>query len=112
MGGGYIATSRFERRACERYQPGGGQQRFYGFDLPAGQVSARGITHGDSGDIDLYIGVGGGPTTDNVCKSERPSNAETCTISNPAAGICHVLLNGFWLRRAQVSRPHTISGQW
>ena len=73
-----------------------GEQRFYRFEVPAGQASARFITNGGSGDIDIYIGVGGRPTTtSNVCKSEGPTTAETCTISNPAAGTYYVLLNGY-----------------
>ncbi|MDC0708233.1 M4 family metallopeptidase [Stigmatella sp. ncwal1] len=65
----------------------------YKLTVPAGQTSLKFVTTGGSGDLDLYVKLGSaGDASSNNCKSEGTSSAETCTITNPAAGDWYVTL--------------------
>ncbi|MCE9572675.1 MAG: M4 family metallopeptidase [Deltaproteobacteria bacterium] len=73
-----------------------GTQTFYQLVVPSGQASLSFTTAGGSGDVDMYVQVGSKPSTSTyLCKSEGSATAETCTISNPAAGTYFVLLNAY-----------------
>jgi vibriolysin len=73
-----------------------GNQKFYSLVVPSGQTTLAFTTSGGSGDVDMYVHVGSVPSTSTyTCKSESGTNAETCTITNPAAGTWYVLLNAY-----------------
>jgi vibriolysin len=65
--------------------------------VPAGQASVTFTISGGTGDADMYLGaVGTQPTTTTyTCRPYKNGNAETCTVTNPAAGTYHVMLNGY-----------------
>lgn len=61
--------------------------------VPAGASNLKFVTSGGSGDVDVYAKLGSAPTTASyTCKSDTPSNSETCTISNVQAGTYYVKL--------------------
>jgi serine protease len=64
--------------------------------VPAGASGLKFVTSGGSGDADLYVRFGAQPTTTSfTCKSEGPTNAETCNIATAQAGTYHVLVRGY-----------------
>ena len=68
-----------------------GAWKYYTIVLPAGSSNLRFITAGGTGDADIYAKFGANPTTtDNVCKSESSTNAETCAVASPQTGTYHV----------------------
>ncbi|TDK30179.1 pre-peptidase C-terminal domain-containing protein [Luteimonas terrae] len=73
-----------------------GSQQFWTIQVPAGTASLRVAMSGGSGDADLYVRAGSQPTTTAYdCRPYLTGNNETCTISNPAAGTYHVLINAY-----------------
>jgi hypothetical protein len=73
-----------------------GSQKFWTISVPAGASNLQFQTSGGSGDADLYVRFGSAPTTSSYdCKSDGGSNAETCSITSPAAGTWHVLVHGY-----------------
>jgi len=73
-----------------------GSQQFWTIQVPAGTSSLRVALSGGTGDADLYVRAGSQPTTAAYdCRSWATGNNETCTISNPAAGTYHVLINAY-----------------
>ncbi len=73
-----------------------GSQRFYTITVPAGRPSLTITTSGGTGDVDLYTRRGSRPTTTTYdCRPFRTGNAETCTVTNPAAGTYFILLNAY-----------------
>ena len=59
----------------------------YSVTVPAGTTSLVFNISGGTGDADLYVRLGAAPTTSSyTCRPYTGGNAETCTISNPAAG--------------------------
>ena len=59
----------------------------YSVTVPAGTTSLVFNISGGTGDADLYVRLGAAPTTTSyTCRPYIGGNAETCTISNPAAG--------------------------
>ena len=64
--------------------------------VPAGATSLTVTISGGTGDVDLYIRRGAVPTfTTYDCATEAGGNAESCVISNPAAGTYFIML-GLW----------------
>ena len=64
--------------------------------VPAGATSLTVTIAGGTGDVDLYIRRGAVPTFSTYdCASEAGGNAESCVISNPAAGTYFIML-GLW----------------
>lgn len=62
--------------------------------VPAGADSLVVTMAGGSGDVDLYLRLGGVPTTSTfACRSWNSGNNEYCKISNPAAGTWFLLLD-------------------
>ena len=71
-------------------------QAFYKIVVPSGQTSLTIAISGGTGDVDLYTKLGARPTLSTYdCRPYKTGNAETCTVTNPAAGTYYVLLNGY-----------------
>lgn len=69
---------------------------YYKISVPAGRASLTVTTSGASGDLDLYVRAGSKPTTSSYTrKSDGPSNSETITLNNPAAGDYYILVYGY-----------------
>jgi hypothetical protein len=68
-----------------------GSRLFYRVNVPAGATQLRVTFSGGTGDGDLYLRPGSA-TAASACSSENAANAETCTITNPAAGVWYVML--------------------
>ncbi|SET71893.1 M4 family metallopeptidase [Stigmatella erecta] len=68
-----------------------GTSKFYKLTVPPGQASLSFVTSGGSGDLDLYVKRGAaGDMGSYDCKSEGPSTAEECVITDPAEGDWYV----------------------
>jgi hypothetical protein len=72
---------------------------YYSLNVPAGSSSVTftitGSTSG-SNDADLYVKAGSQPTTSSYdCRPYKTGSNETCTITNPTAGLYDVMLVGF-----------------
>jgi PKD repeat protein len=68
----------------------------YTVEIPAGMASLVVTISGGSGDADLYVRAGSQPTTSAYdCRPYKNGNAETCTITNPAAGTMHIGLRAY-----------------
>jgi vibriolysin len=73
-----------------------GGQKFWSMAVPAGQASVTFTISGGTGDADLYVQAGTKPTkTAYTCRPYKDGNAETCTITNPAAGTYWVMLDAY-----------------
>ncbi len=73
-----------------------GAQAFYKIDVPAGQTSLTISISGGTGDADMYTKFGARPTLSTYdCRPYKSGNAESCTVTNPAAGTYYVMLNGY-----------------
>ena len=73
-----------------------GSQKLYTLAVPAGKSSVTFTTTGGSGDADIYVKLGSAPsTTSYTCRSEGTTNAETCTITNPASGTWYLLVYAY-----------------
>ena len=73
-----------------------GSQTFFKITVPSGRTTLTISTSGGSGDVDLYTRKGSRPTTSTYdCRPYKSGNAETCTVSNPAAATYYILLNGY-----------------
>jgi hypothetical protein len=73
-----------------------GSATWYVIQVPAGANELVVTSGGGSGDPDLYVRSGGLPTqTVAGCVSDGSSTAETCTLTNPAAGAYYVLMYAF-----------------
>lgn len=68
----------------------------YTMAVPAGATNLTFTTSGGTGDADLFVRFGSAPS-DTVydCKSDGPSNAETCTIAAPSAGTYYVRVKAY-----------------
>jgi vibriolysin len=71
--------------------------QYWRIAVPAGKASLTvRITGPGTGDADLYVRSGARPTTATYnCRPYLNGNAETCTITNPAAGDWYIMLRGF-----------------
>ena len=77
--------------------------------VPAGATSLTVTITGGTGDVDLYIRRGAVPTfTAYDCASEAGGNAESCVISNPAAGTYFIML-GLWDPYANATLRATVA---
>ncbi|MCC6554522.1 MAG: M4 family metallopeptidase [Polyangiaceae bacterium] len=73
-----------------------GSQKFYSLVVPSGQTTLTFTTSGGTGDVDLYTNFGAVPSlTTYTCRPYASGNAETCTVTNPAAGTYYVMLNAY-----------------
>jgi vibriolysin len=73
-----------------------GSDQYWTMTVPAGQSTLTFTTSGGTGDVDLYVQVGSQPTKSSYqCRPYINGNAETCTITNPAAGTWYVMLDGY-----------------
>ncbi len=70
-----------------------GSNTYYSFVVPAGRPRLQVTTSGGTGDLDLFVGTT--MTTAFVCQSAGDTNAESCSIANPAGGTWYARLNGF-----------------
>ena len=70
--------------------------RLFAIDVPAGKSSLVFKLSGGTGDGDIYTKFGSAPSTSSYTKkSDGSSNAETITITSPAAGRHYVLLSAY-----------------
>jgi Zn-dependent metalloprotease len=68
----------------------------YTLVVPAGKTSVVFTISGGTGDADLYVKSGSAPTTTSyTCRPYLSGNAETCTISAPAAGTYYVNVRAY-----------------
>ncbi|MBN8233259.1 trypsin-like serine protease [Corallococcus macrosporus] len=68
----------------------------YAITVPSGASSLTVVQSGGTGDADLYVRQGSQPTTTTyTCRPYLSGNAETCTISAPAAGTWYVSVRGY-----------------
>lgn len=66
------------------------------YAIPAGVSQVTFKIAGGTGDADLYVRLGSGPTTTTyTCRPYLNGNNETCTINNPQAGTWHVGIRGY-----------------
>jgi vibriolysin len=73
-----------------------GGQKFWKLAVPAGQSTLTIAITGGTGDADLYVQAASKPTlTTYTCRPYKTGNAETCTITSPAAGDYWVMLNAY-----------------
>jgi hypothetical protein len=73
-----------------------GDERFWSFQVPAGQSSMTISIAGGTGDADLYLRFGDKPTTTTyTCRPYLNGNSETCTITSPQAGTYWVMLRAY-----------------
>ncbi|MBC7975008.1 MAG: PPC domain-containing protein [Myxococcales bacterium] len=87
-----------------------GGQKFFKLAVPAGQTSVTFAISSGSGDADLYVQAANKPSlTSYLCRPYKSGNAETCTITAPAAGDYWVLLNAY-ATYANVSLTGTFTG--
>ena len=74
----------------------GGVSSNYTLVVPAGKTSVVFTISGGTGDADLYVKAGSAPTsTSYTCRPYLSGNAETCTISSPAAGTYYVNVRAY-----------------
>jgi alpha-tubulin suppressor-like RCC1 family protein len=87
-----------------------GSNRHYLITVPAGATQLSVSTTGGTGDMDLYVNFGAQATATNAdCDSESASTAESCVISNPAAGEWYIMLLGY-TAYSGVSLTATVTG--
>ncbi|WP_158621540.1 PPC domain-containing protein [Corallococcus aberystwythensis] len=70
--------------------------RYWTITVPSGKSSLLVTTTGGTGDADLYVRQGSKPE-DYVydCRPLTGGNTESCLISNPVAGVYHVMIKGY-----------------
>lgn len=70
--------------------------RFFSITVPAGATALTVTTSGGTGDVDLFVRLGGLPSAGTFdCESAAFENAEECVVNSPAAGTWYVLLKAF-----------------
>ncbi|MDM5176074.1 pre-peptidase C-terminal domain-containing protein [Massilia sp. DJPM01] len=68
-----------------------GSWNYFTIDVPAGKTQVAFALNGGNGDADMFVKLGGTPTTASYnCKSDGPSSVENCSINAPAAGRYYV----------------------
>lgn len=68
-----------------------GGWQYFTIDVPAGKTQVAFGLNGGNGDADMFVKLGGTPTTASYnCKSDGPSSVENCTVNAPAAGRYYV----------------------
>ena len=73
-----------------------GSMRYWKIDVPANQTSLTITIAGGTGDADLYLQAANKPTQQSyICRPYKNGNAETCTVTPPAAGTYWVMLHGY-----------------
>jgi vibriolysin len=73
-----------------------GSQAFFKIVVPAGQSTLTIAISGGTGDVDMYTKLGARPTLSVYdCRPYQTGNAETCTVTAPAAGTYYVMLNAY-----------------
>jgi len=69
---------------------------YYEVTVPAGATSFNVSIKDGSGDADLYLQQGSQPTKSSfVCRPYKNGNSETCTQTNPQAGVWHIGINAY-----------------
>ncbi len=73
-----------------------GASKTYTLVVPSGKTSVVFKLSGGSGDGDLYVRLGSAPTTTTYLKKSIGStNAETITVTTPAAGTYYVMVSAY-----------------
>ncbi|QNA88596.1 hypothetical protein G4G28_09015 [Massilia sp. Dwa41.01b] len=68
-----------------------GSWQYFQVEVPAGKSSLTFGISGAGGDPDMFVSKGQLPSSSSyACKSDSPNAAESCTLSNPAAGTWYV----------------------
>jgi serine protease len=90
-----LALPLTNRMALSGQSVGTGEAQFYRLTLPAGIRSVSLRTYGGSGDVSLYVMRGQLPTLSSyIVASERLGTTEAMALSNPAAGIYYIRVQG------------------
>ena len=73
-----------------------GSKRYFQISVPSGQATLDIRIAGGTGDCDLYVRRGGVPTTSVYdYRPYKDGNNELAHVSNPAAGVWYIMLNGY-----------------
>jgi serine protease len=72
-----------------------GSSTVYKLDVPAGALALNLRTLGGTGDVSMYVKIGGEPTaTDNNFSSVHAGNSESVSIARPVAGTYYIQVLG------------------
>ncbi|WP_440053245.1 pre-peptidase C-terminal domain-containing protein [Pseudoalteromonas sp. T1lg65] len=84
-----------------------GDWQYFSVEIPRGTQRLSISLTGGSGDADLYLRAGTKPTADDYdCRPYEDGNEESCTETNPAAGLWHI---GIYAYRAYQEVTLTIN---
>jgi hypothetical protein len=65
-------------------------------DVAKGATNLKFTMSGGTGDADLYVRKNSPPTTSTYdCRPFRAGNGESCSFTNPAAGLWYVMVRGY-----------------
>ncbi|TQV82779.1 pre-peptidase C-terminal domain-containing protein [Aliikangiella coralliicola] len=73
-----------------------GAKYYYKIDVPAGASNLQIAASNGSGDADLYVKLGGLPTTGSYdCRPWKNNNNETCSFKTPGSGSWYAMLHAY-----------------
>src|SRR5438067_5782005 len=86
-GGGGGVTTLTNGQTVSNLSGATGSWAYFKITVPSGQTQLKVTLSGGTGDADLYVRLGSQPTSTTYnCRPYLTGNAETCTMTNPAAG--------------------------
>jgi Zn-dependent metalloprotease len=95
-GGGGGVTTLSNGQTVTGISVGTGAWVYYKITVPSGQTQLKITMSGGTGDADLYVKLGAQPTlTSYDYRPYLTGNAETVTVTNPAAGDWYIGLEGY-----------------
>jgi vibriolysin len=95
-GGGGGVTTMTNGQTLTGLSGATGSWSYFKITVPTGQTQLKVTMSGGTGDADLYVRQGSQPTsTTYTCRPYLTGNAETCTMTNPAAGDWYIGLNAY-----------------
>jgi vibriolysin len=73
-----------------------GTDLLFTMEVPAGATNISFNMSSGTGDADLYVNFGAKSTTSSYdCHPYKTGNNETCSFTNPSAGVWYMDLNGY-----------------
>jgi Zn-dependent metalloprotease len=94
--GGTAGNALTNNVATAPYSGAAASWKCWTLNVPAGKTSVVFTQAGGTGDADMYVKAGSQPTLSSyTCRPYKSGNAETCTISAPAAGTWYACSYGF-----------------
>jgi len=95
-GGGGGVTTLSNGQTVSNLSGATGSWTYFKITVPTGQSQLKVTMSGGTGDADLYVRLGSQPTSTTYnCRPYLTGNAETCTMTSPAAGDWYIGLNGY-----------------